>query len=371
MSGLLKHKWLVYLAITVLISIIFNTLGRLSVGFAEWYASVIYPLVVGFWGRITGIFPFAAVEILLYLLILAVFAVIVFLIIKLVKGKGRRAKILLRAGIALSCTISTLMMMFTFGAGINYHRRPFSEHSGLEVGEFTAEDLRAVIVEVIEELEALVPQINTCENGSFILDKTEFNATARQAMRRLGEIYPVLDTYYPRPKPVLFSRQVLSPLFIGGVFSPFTIEVLYNNDMPDSSKPFTALHELSHLSGFMREDEANFIAFLACRESDNVDFRYSGYMNALWALLGAYAGDAEWEDLSELYMSIPEQVIMQDRTDTDYWWSFYNAPGGAAIAAISNAVNDTYLKVQGQEDGVKSYGRVVDLLIADYLARRG
>ena len=36
------------------------------------------------------------------------------------------------------------------------------------------------------------------------------------------------------------------------------------------------------------------------------------------------------------------------------------------VAEVSNKVNDTYLKVNKQEDGVKSYGRMVDLLLAQY-----
>jgi len=42
----------------------------------------------------------------------------------------------------------------------------------------------------------------------------------------------------------------------------------------------------------MREDEANFIAFLACLQSDDPEFRYSGVylasvhaMNALWHIV--------------------------------------------------------------------------------------
>ncbi|MCL2637567.1 MAG: DUF3810 domain-containing protein [Oscillospiraceae bacterium] len=358
-------KALIFLGTTLFLNIAFTIISRLSPTFSEWYATSVYPLIVGAWGRMNGLLPFAAVEILLYLLITAAIAGVVFLIIKLIKVKGRRKKYLLRAVLALSCTASTILLTFTLGGGINYQRKPFSQHSGLAPEMYSAEDLRAVIIEVIGELERLAPLIITCEDGIFTLDKSEFNQTARSAMRALGEAYPVLNTYYPSPKPVLFSRQILSPLMIGGVFSPFTAEALYNRDMPDLSKPFTALHELSHLSGFMREDEANFIAFLACRESDNVNFQFSGYSRVLWSLLGVYDG----EDFFDLYMMIPEQVHIQDDFASDYWWSFYSAPGGAAIAAVSNAVNDTYLQIQGQEDGGKSYGRVVDLLIAEYLAR--
>ena len=358
-------KLLIFLGITILLNIILTVASRLSVGFSEWYATSIYPLAVGVFARFTGLFPFAAVEVLLYILILGAIAGLVFLIIKLVRGKGKRRKYWVRAGIALSCTVSTLLLMYTLGCGINYHRRPFSYYSGLELEMYGREDLRAVIEEVIAELEVLVPRINTREDGSFILDGSRFNSTAREAMKKLGELYPPLDAYYPSPKSVLLSKQIISPLMICGIFSPFTMEALYNGDMPDSEKPFVALHELSHLSGFMREDEANFIAFLACRESGDVEFKYSGYISALSYLLGAYDGD----DYYDLYMTVPEQVRRQYIVEGTYWYLFYSAPGGAAIAAVSNAVNDTYLIMQGQEDGVKSYGRVVDLLIADYLSR--
>ena len=33
---------------------------------------------------------------------------------------------------------------------------------------------------------------------------------------------------------------------------------------------------------------------------------------------------------------------------------------------FSNKINDTYLKANAQSDGVKSYGRMVDLLLAKY-----
>ncbi|MCL2019172.1 MAG: DUF3810 domain-containing protein [Oscillospiraceae bacterium] len=358
-------KALIFLAVTSFINIVIRVICRISLPFSEWYAMRVYPLIVGFWGRVTGIFPFAVVEILFYILISTAIVSIVFLIIKLIKGKRRRVRYLLRAGLAFSCAVSTLLVMFLFGCEINYQRNPFSYYSGLELTMYSRDDLRGAITEVIGELDLLVPQITTGADGGFVLDKTTFNKTARESMQRLGGIYPVLYTYYPNPKPVFSSRFIMSPLMICGIFSPFTIESLYNTDMPDSDKPFTALHELSHLNGFMREDEANFIAFLACRESMDLDFMYSGYIHALSYLLRAYDGD----DYIQIYRTIPEQVRLQYALDTEYWQSFLNAPGGAAIAAVSSAVNDAYLKTQGQEDGVKSYGRVVDLLIADYLAR--
>lgn len=34
------------------------------------------------------------------------------------------------------------------------------------------------------------------------------------------------------------------------------------------------------------------------------------------------------------------------------------------MAQVSNQVNDTYLKINDQKEGVKTYGRMVDLMLA-------
>jgi hypothetical protein len=41
------------------------------------------------------------------------------------------------------------------------------------------------------------------------------------------------------------------------------------------------------------------------------------------------------------------------------------------VAEKADAVNNTYLKSNNQEDGVKSYGRMVDLLLAERRTRLG
>jgi hypothetical protein len=51
--------------------------------------------------------------------------------------------------------------------------------------------------------------------------------------------------------------------------------------------------------------------------------------------------------------------------DSAFWKQF-----DGKVAEVSNKVNDTYLKVNKQEDGVKSYGRMVDLLLAQHRERR-
>ena len=56
------------------------------------------------------------------------------------------------------------------------------------------------------------------------------------------------------------------------------------------------------------------------------------------------------------------KAVRRDLQYENAFWAKYKGK----IDEISNKVNDTYLKSNGQEDGVASYGRVVDLLLAEY-----
>ena len=181
-------------------------------------------------------------------------------------------------------------------------------------------------------------------------------------MRKLAEQYPVLERpLYSPPKPVLAS-ELMSYANIGGMFFPFTMESNINVDNPFFVVPWTMAHELAHQCGFMREDEANFIAYLACKESDDALMRYSGYLlaydNAVSALrkVDPEAASAIGSGLSA--------AVRRDLAQRAEHWAQYEGP----VQDVSNAANDTYLKANNQADGMRSYGRMVDLLLAEQRA---
>ena len=130
---------------------------------------------------------------------------------------------------------------------------------------------------------------------------------------------------YSPPKPVLFS-ELMSYADIAGMYFPFTVESNINTDGPFFTIPATMGHEMAHQCGFMREDEANFIGYLACKDATDPLTRYSGYSLAY-----------------------------------DYALSALEGP----VAEASNAANNAYLKANQQQDGTRSYGRMVDLLLAE------
>ena len=71
-------------------------------------------------------------------------------------------------------------------------------------------------------------------------------------------------------------------------------------------------------------------------------------------------------ELGKETFSLLSDEVKNDIYDNSAYWKQFEGP----VAEISDAVNDTYLKANDQQDGTKSYGRVVDLLLAEYKAQK-
>lgn len=329
------------------LSLLLNLAARIWCGFAEWYAVHIYPLWVGTLGRVCSMVPFSVVEVGIYLAVLLLAAGIVAVILRKL-SPVRAAGILLRVIIAG-------FFLFTLNCGINYQRTTFSERAGFQIQEFTEEELVDLCEFLVGEINEAAQEIDLDKDGHYLLAENPAKE-ARLAMQAAAQEYPELGGYYPKAKPV-FSTWYLSWQLLQGVYSPFTVEANYNRGMPDVDIPSTICHELSHLKGFMREDEANFIAYLACRASDSAGFRYSGSVLAF-----IYSGNALYAQDTEAYRLVWSGLCDQavaDLMDHNTYWAAYRG----TVAEISDKMNDAYLKANSQSDGTQSYGRMVDLLL--------
>ena len=118
---------------------------------------------------------------------------------------------------------------------------------------------------------------------------------------------------------------------------------------------------MAHSLGFVREDEAEFIGYLVCKYSENDYYEYSGYMNAYIYASNALA-KADKKAFAKVYNSLDEKV----RKELSSYNEFMNEYRNQTVSSVTEKVNDTYLKGNGQTDGTKSYGRMVDLLVAEY-----
>lgn len=348
-----KGKWI--LSILFIFSILLNLAARVSEEFAEWYVTTVYPVFVWILGHIFSVFPFSVME-------FGGYAIAAFLLILAGAGiwKIRKKKTsfgnLFWKGISCFIWIAMgILIMENLLCGVNYHRYEFSKVAGLTTNPSTKEALITLCNFLTEEINKDEPFLETNQDGTV---KTPENVKQEAAalMSRLGETYDCLGGYYPLPKG-LWRSELLSMQNLEGLFCSFTIEANYNKDMPDYKQAVVICHELSHLKGFMREDEANFIAYLACMQSEDPLFRYSGNMQAY-----VYATNALYKNDPNACNKIRAELCPQARYDLDcynaYWKGYQSV-----VSTVSDKMNDIYLKANSQSDGVKSYGRVVDLLI--------
>jgi len=356
-----------YFLLLTFVSILCILLARRFPAIAEYiFARGLFKIVSIPIGFVTGLLPFSIAEILIVLFPIYVIALLGRFCYLM--AKGNRIQVLKRWAVNAGVFASILLFLFTILCGVNYYRFEFENFCEFEVEEYSAEELYSLceyLAEKVNESKREVTQ--TDENQIVVLDDfSEVSKDAKKAYQKLCEAYPVLRYSTGAAKPVLLSKY-MSYTGIVGIYFPFTVEANVNTDVAGYNRPADMCHELAHLHGFMRENEANFISYLVCTNSDEAYFRYSGYMLGF-----IYATNALYDEDVKKYMQISSMLSEEVRADLDfehaYWEELENTEEYQTIEAASDKVNDTYLKVNGQTDGVKSYGKMVDLLIAEYLA---
>lgn len=87
--------------------------------------------------------------------------------------------------------------------------------------------------------------------------------------------------------------------------------------------------------------------------------RYSGLFQAFDYSISALA-KVDAQKALAIISSLPEQV-RQDMIERDQYWAKYEG----TISKVSRNVNDAYLKANNQTDGVSSYHKMVNLLLAE------
>lgn len=352
-NGRNREKWYwIGIALLLAAAIFLLAAARKLPGFSEWYSRNVYPVVVGVMGRFFGLFPFSVVEFGLY-------AGIMLLLFLLWRYRKQLVRLIGRYGFL----IAALLFLYAACCGVNYYRRPFSSYFIEEVKETIPAESKE---EILKEMCLwLTEKVN--EAGMTLGEAESAYKNMREkgvaSMRSLAERYPSLAGFYPKPKPVTVS-EILSYQQLSGVYSPFTVEANYNADMIPYNIPLTICHELSHLRGFMREDEANFIGYLACVDSEYADYRYSGYLLG-WIYAGNSLAKIDYPMYETLYRSLDEGV-REDLTANREFWESYDGQA----ARIQEKVNDTYLKANGQEEGIRTYGRVTELMLLDFIQNR-
>jgi hypothetical protein len=327
----------------------------------DFYSKGVNKLFIEFLSVITGIIPFSLAEMGLIALSIGVPIILIFRIIRIIKQKKGRIKAIINLLANIIIAISLIYFSLTVFWSLNYNRLPFAETARLDVKPSSVKDLDDLCNSLINRANSLRASVNQNSEGLMYIPGGHsfvFN-NANKGYEIASRTFPVLGGNYGKPKAVIFSKA-MSYSGIIGLYCPFTGEANIDIDIPDFSIPSTTCHELAHQHGFAREDEANYIAWLTCKENPDISFQYSGTILALTNSLNAL-----YKYNKELYFELNKKLsdgIKRDLKDNNKYWKQHEGP----VEKVTNSLNDAYLKANKQKDGVYSYGRMVDLLIAEY-----
>ncbi len=336
------------------VSAIIHLICRSSVAFSDFmlhYISWIPRFVLA---MLTNLLPFSLAETFLMASPIIIVSVTV-LAFKLKENTDSWKLICILLSI-LSCAYT----VFVFGFAPGYSGQTLEQRLSLDRKPVSSTELDQTARILLEECEELLDEIEFSYGSSsrmpYSLD--EMNRKLNEAYRETAEQYDFIHHFPSNVKYVVLSVP-MSYTHITGVYSFFTGEANINVHFPDYTIPYTAAHELSHQRGIAREDEANFMAFLVCVNSDDPYIRYSGYMNLFEYVTNAlYAAD------KDAYIAIWRDLDGRMRGEMNAYREFFEKYRENVAADVSGKVNDNFLQSQGQSEGSKSYGRVVDLAVA-------
>ncbi len=353
-------KWILCL-IPLCVAALMYFLLPLVPAFTEYVMSRGIFRIIGFplqW--IMSVLPFSFTELIVLLSIPSLLTIITVWIIKIVKEQNK-AKVFEKGVRFTAWCVNLALLVFMVMHGANYYRLPLSESLSLPDREYTAEDLYTVTCDIADKAAKARERLSEDENGcvKLSLTETEILKLADNCYDNISKEYSFLKTGVRRVKPVALSH-LWSYTGTTGVYCPWTSESNVNTDVPEYSIPHTAAHEIAHTMGLAKENECNFIAWLACSTSGMADFEYSGYLSAYTYCINAlYRADKDLWEKARAHCSAG--MIRDLKNENAYWAKFKGE-----VMEVSQNFNDSFIKSNRDKSGILSYNLMVELLLRYY-----
>lgn len=310
--------------------------------------------------RIMSLFPFSLAELAVVSALPVLLALLIFWIIRIVK-KPKKAYVFEKGIRFIAWCVNLAFLIFMLMHGANYYRLPLSKLMSLPEREYTAEDLYAVTCDIADKAakarEALTEDENGCVKLS--LPQSDILKLADDCYGNIAEEYPFLKTGVRRVKSVMLSH-LWSYTATTGVYCPWTSEANVNTDVPEYGIPHTAAHEIAHTMGIAKENECNFIAWLACSTCEMPDYEYSGHLAAY-----TYCSNALYRADKDLYTKARAHCskgMLRDLKNENAYWDEFEGE----VMESAQSFNDSFIKANRDKNGTLSYNLMVELLLRYY-----
>lgn len=319
----------------------------------QWYSRTVFPRIRQLWDYSLGQIPFP----LYYLFWVFIVGLLIrwFLSVRQQVGWKQR---LFRALTGLVVFLCWLLVSFLWLWGFNYGRNAVERQLNFEVYSLSKEELRESVEQGLSVLSELRTQVKGTDTTALTKD---FTAVEWESMIRPLLAGVLKDHGYPTPGlprgRQLYPEGLLLRFSTAGVYWPWVAEGNVDaGNHPLLKGPILA-HELAHAYGFGEEGTCSFWSWLAGQQTEDPYLKYAFHLH-YWRELARKYLSIDREAYSALYRNEMAPGIRQDiisiienqRSFPDF------------LPAIRDVAYDTYLKSQGVQDGLLSYGRVVQLV---------
>ena len=353
-------KWLLALSPMFLALISYFLLPRFP-EFTEYFITRgLFRIICFPFQWIISFIPFSVTEVIVILALPILLALLIFWIIKIFRSHSRLRAV--EGGLRfIAWCLSLALLIFMVADGANFSRLSAEELFELPDKSYTAEELYYVTCDLAKKASSAREKLTEDQNGCSTLSVTqsELLSLADDCYNNIKKDYPFLKTGVKKVKSVYLSH-LWSYTGTTGVYCPWLSEANINTDVPDYELGHTIAHEVAHTMGFAKENECNFIAWLACNESDLPDFVYSGNLQAY-----VYCSNELYSANKELWLKAQQNcskgMINDLRQSSAYWKQFEGE-----IEESSQKINDSFIKVNGVDSGVLSYNEMVELMLKFY-----
>jgi hypothetical protein len=358
-KSLLRDRFLVFLALLAVLIKLFSLNGSWV---ERYYTNGLYPVLSASLRFLFGWVPFSLGD----LLYIAAGLFLLFKVIKVIRllvNKQLISYLSVRHVAKYIRILLGIYILFNLCWGLNYDRKGSAHQLSLDMAKYSVRDL-FILTDLLQQ--RLNQQAGLVDSSRRIsLDRT-FNLVQQSEAdyKKAANRFPFLRYRHTSVKPSLYGK---AGKYFGytGYYNPFTAESQIKTSIPVFVKPFVSNHEIAHGLGYAKENEANFISFLVCRQSDNVDVRYSAYFEMYRYAFRQCMRTEYAPIILKNFMELDPRV-KQDYQDLRK----YLALTSNAIEPVMSDVYERFMKMNNQPKGHATYNEVIAWLIA-YMKKYG
>lgn len=351
---ILFHKNTCWILLGLLAMLLSKTLPPAFV--EQFYSRGLFLGVRWVFGILGSWLPFAFV----YPLFFALLGWLAFSVRQFYKNKKPWRCKLMKALFSLLAFAGGTVFLFQILWGFNYGREPLEKTLEVTPRPLTLSELKEELALATTDVLAIRSQL--ADAGEGVVPVSLLPEDLENVLRK--NLVALLQHYgYPTPGKVrgrlLYPRGLLLRISTAGVYIPFTGEGHIDPGLHPLQLPFVMTHEMSHAYGFGDEGTCNFLAYLACSQSDDPFIKYVGYLY-YWRYVAAdyrdFVPEEEYKSFRETLPSGLKEDLEAIRRQMEKYPDIF--PHFRDIAY------NAYLQAQGIQEGMKNYDRVIMLVKA-------